>query len=466
MTRIRRRRPGKARVANADAATLEARGGSLMAAGRFADAARAFEKALRAQPDNVRLLNNLANVLRHLERTAEAAEHYARALALEPRSLAALSNLALLKAETGEREDAAALYRRLLAIAPDDAEAWHDLAPIKDFAAGDPDLEAMERLRARPGLAGEQAMFLDFALAKAYDDLGEHDRAFRHAAAGNRLKRASLAYDVAKDEALAERIVAAFDRPLMDAVAGAGLADARPIFIVGMPRSGTTLVEQILASHSRVKALGEVEHFRDAVREVVLAGGRRFPESVRGLGRGDFRRLGRAYAKRIGKTEPSVLRVTDKMPRNFFFAGLIGLAMPEARIVHCVRDPVDTCLSCFRIHFPHGQEFAYDLGDLGRYYRLYARLMDHWRAVLPGRILDVSYEGLVADPEPEMRRLLEFCGLPWEDACRDFHRTRRPVRTASAHQVRKPIYRTSVKRWKKYEKHLDPLLQALGPLAG
>ena len=154
------------------------------------------------------------------------------------------------------------------------------------------------------------------------------------------------------------------------------------------------------------------------------------------------------------------------MPRNFFFFGLIHLALPRARIVHCLRDPVDTCLSCYQIHFAAGQEFTYDLGDLGRYYSLYARLMDHWRAALPGRFLDLGYEELVDRPEPAMRRLLEFSGLEWEDACRDFHLSGRPVHTASAHQVHRPIYRTAVRRWKRYEKHLGPLLKALGPLAG
>jgi len=474
MTRKKRRRPGNAKRAASGAAAFAARGNELAAAGRFADAARLFRKALRVEPGNFRVHGNLGNVLARLDRTDDAARCYARALEIEPRALPTLSNLALLKAESGDYETAAALYRRILEIAPGDAEARHDFALITKFTPGDPDLEAMERMRARPGLGPAAAMFLDFALAKACDDLGAYDRAFEHMAQANRAKRASFRYDVAGDERLVERIIGAFDETLFDANADAGLADARPLFIVGMPRSGTTLVEQILASHPNVVALGEVDHFRDAVLDVVGApaspkrpgaGRGGFPERVRELDPGDFRRLGRAYVMRFGGAGRNAIRITDKMPRNFFFAGLIRLALPHARIVHCVRDPVDTCLSCFQIHFPSGQEFTYDLAELGRYYRVYARLMEHWRAAMPGRILDVRYEDLVAAPEPGMRRLLEFCGLEWDDACRDFHRSRRPVRTASAHQVRRPIYRTAVGRWRRYEKHLGPLLAALGPLA-
>ena len=472
MTTRKRRRPGNAHQAPADAAALAARGDAAAAAGRYAEAATAFERALRRAPASFALLANLGSALKQLGRVAEARQAYRDALAIAPTSTAALANLAQLEAESGDHAAARELYKRLLALDPEDAEAWHDYSLIKAFAAGDPDLAAMQELRARPGLAADKAAFLDFAVAKALQDQGDYDAAFASFASGNRLKRGSLRYDVAKDEALAERIAAAFDKDFLAANAGKGLADERPVFIVGMPRSGTTLVEQILASHSRVGGAGEVNYFRDAVAQVLGAlgagkgaGGRGFPDAVRGLATRDFRRLGDAYVKRLAQGAGKAARITDKMPRNFFFLGLIHLALPKARIVHCVRDPVDTCLSCYQIHFAAGQEFAYDLDELGRYYRLYARLMDHWRAVLPGRFLDLRYEELVARPEPAMRALVEFAGLQWEDACLDFHLSGRPVHTASAHQVRRPIYRTAVRRWKRYAKHLGPLLKALEPLA-
>ncbi len=478
MNRKRRRSNRKPRAGRAKNAAgpgaLAARGNALAAAGRFADAAAAFRRAVARDPGNFAAWCNLGSALAHTGAGDDARKAYAEALELQPRSVDALSNLAIFEAESGDHATARRLFRRILDLDPGEAETWHDYSLIKTFQPGDSDLAAIERLRARPGLAAAKAMFLDFAAAKAYQDLGDYDAAFRRFASANRLKRASLDYDVAADEALAGRIAAAFGADLFAANAGAGSADERPVFIVGMPRSGTSLVEQILASHSRVHALGEVDHFRDVVVGRAGAGpglggragtGRGFPEAVADLAGRDFRSLGADYVKLAAADAGKAARVTDKMPRNFFFVGLIHLALPRARIVHCVRDPIDTCLSCFQIHFPAGQDFTYDLADLGRYYRLYARLMDHWRTVLPDRVLDVRYEDLVADPEPQMRALLDHCGLEWEDACRDFHRNRRAVHTASAHQVHRPIYRSSVARWRRYEKHLGPLLDALGPLA-
>ncbi|MBI2977694.1 MAG: tetratricopeptide repeat protein, partial [Rhodospirillales bacterium] len=327
MTRRKRRRPGDAEKAPAGAAALEARGNALAAAGRFAEAAAAFERALRRRPGDFALLCNLGSALKELGRVAEARQAYRGALALEPRSAAALSNLAQLEAESGDHAAAQALYKRVLALDPEDAEAWHDYSLIKTFEPGDADLAAMQSLRARPGLAAGKAMFLDFAVAKALQDLGDHDAAFARFASGNRLQRTSLRYDVAGDEALVERIIGSFDAAFLAAHAGKGLMDERPIFIVGMPRSGTSLVEQILSSHSRVLGAGEVNHFRDAVVDALGAGkgtgGRGFPEAVRDFAAQDFRRLGDAYVKRLASGAGKAVRITDKMPRNFFFLGLI-----------------------------------------------------------------------------------------------------------------------------------------------
>ena len=444
------------------------------ATGRFEMAAVALKRVVEAIPGNLAALGNLGSVLLRLDRRDEAAAAFEQALAMEPRSVPVLCNLAILRAEAGDYEAARALYGRVFEAAPDDAEAYHDYSRIKTFQPGDPDLAAMERLRARPDLDSERAMFLDFALAKAFQDMGDWDAAFRHVASGNRLKRATLAFDFAKQEALVDDIISVFDAAFIEARQGAGFDDPRPIFIVGMPRSGTTLVEQILAALPGVHGLGEINQLRDVISGRGGAGpgvrgmsakGLGFPAGVVDLGRGDFRRLGEAYMKPLAESAPEALRLIDKMPQNFFFVGLIHLALPGARIVHCVRGPMDTCLSCYQIHFTVGQEFTYDLTDLGRYYRLYHRLMDHWRAVLPGRFLDLSYEDLVARPEPRMRELLDFCELEWDETCLDFHKIRRPVSTASAHQVHQPIYRTAVERWRRYEGHLGALRDALGPLA-
>ena len=472
MNRKQRRRRGKEdKAAEKTVAALLQRAAGFYDQGRHSEALQLCRQAAEKEPGNFAAQSNLGNVLARLGKMAEAAEAYGNALDIEPSSAPVLSNLALLKAETGDRDAALGLYRRILEIDPTDAEVFHDLTLLKTFASGDPDLAAMEELRAEIPPDSEKTMFLDFALAKALDDFGEHDRAFERLASANRLKRKSLDYDVARDEALVERIIGAFDKPFLDAQGTQGHRDEKPIFIIGMPRSGTTLVEQILASHSRVVGAGELNHFRDVVMGFGGAGpgvkglspsGQGFPEGVRDLIAGDFKKLGKAYAGLLGQQAPDARRITDKMPRNFFFAGLIALTLPDARIIHCRRHPVATCFSCFQIHFPEGQEFAYDLDELGRYYRLYNRLMDHWRTVLPGRIFDLNYEDLVAEPEAQMRALLEFAGLDWEDACLEFHKTGRPIRTASAQQVRQPLYRTAVERWKRYQKHLGPLIDALG----
>ncbi len=443
--------------------------------GRFAEALEFCRRAVDTDPGSFAAQANLGNVLVKLGRADEAADAYVKALAIEPDSVPVLSNLAILKAETAGYDEAMTLYRQILTIDPGDAEAYHDLALIKKFEAGDPDIQAMEALRATPSLGAEKRMYLDFALTKAFEEIGEFERAFTSAAAANRVKRQSLDYDVARDEALTERIIETFDETFLLGAEAANLADETPVFIIGMPRSGTTLVEQIIASHSAAAGAGEVNHLRDVIMGFGGGGvgvqrlsptGRGFPEGASDLGAKDFRRLGKAYADRLTAAAPGARRITDKMPRNFFFVGLIRLVLPGARIVHCRRHPVATCLSCYQIHFPDGQEFTYDLVELGRYYGLYARLMDHWRQVAPARFLDLRYEDLVAEPEAQIRRLLEFLDLPWESACLEFHKSGRQVRTASAHQIRRPLYKTAVERWRNYEAHLGPLIEALGPLAG
>lgn len=283
---------------------------------------------------------------------------------------------------------------------------------------------------------------------------------------GNTLKRRRIAYDEAADLTLFDRVSAVFSPELMRSRASLGNPSERPIFIVGMMRSGSTLVEQILASHPDVFAAGERPDFNEAYRAVrrTLELRASYPDTVPLLSDAEIRRVGDEYLSRIERAGGgAALRITDKMPGNFSAIGLIRLALPNARIIHTVRDPIDTCLSCFSTLFSDNQPFTYDLGELGRYYRAYAQLMGHWRRILPGgSFLDVQYEELVADFENQVRRILDYCGLAWSDACLSFHATDRPVRTASQVQVRRPIYRSSVGRWRPDEATLRPLLDGLG----
>jgi hypothetical protein len=308
-------------------------------------------------------------------------------------------------------------------------------------------------------------MHLDFALGKAYADLKDHRRSFEHLLAGNAAKRATIGYDERAAFALFDRIEATFTRELMQAKAGGCDPSNMPIFIIGMPRSGTTLVEQIIANHPAVYGAGELQTFNNVLLTVRGPDGNSvpYPDFVPALDTDALRLIGAAYLAEVRKLAPGGKRITDKMPSNYYFAGLIKLALPNASIIHTLRDPVDTCISCFSKLFSAEQNHTYDLGELGRYYKRYERLMAHWRRVLPaGSILEVRYEDVVADLEKEGRRIVAHCGLSWHDDCLSFHKTDRPVRTASATQVRQPIYNSAVGRWRVYEQHLGPLLDALG----
>jgi hypothetical protein len=298
----------------------------------------------------------------------------------------------------------------------------------------------MEALAAKPGLTNIDRLRLDFALGKAYADLTDYHRSFQHLVSGNAGKRATISYEEKSALALFDRIAAVFTCELIAAKSGMGDPSERPIFIIGMPRSGTTLIEQIIASHPSVQGAGELRTFTKIVRNIRGGDGNTipYPDFVPALGASALMQIGAGYLAAVRKLAPPGERVTDKMPSNYYYAGLIHLALPNAKIIHVIRDPIDTCLSCFSRLFLE-QHHTYDLGEIGRYYKRYRRLMEHWQRVLPaGRILDVSYEKLVADLRCEARRIIAYCGLDWDDRCVAFHRTERPVRTASASQVRQP----------------------------
>jgi tetratricopeptide (TPR) repeat protein len=434
------------------------------------DAAAAAARAIAITPNNHDAVNLMGRVAFERGELDESLSHYRKALALKPDLADAYNNMGNVLKELGKLDAAHAAYLEALRLDPSIAGVYVNLADSKKFAAGDLHLAAMEELAAKTdGLSKTDRMQLDFGLSKAYADLRDHDRSFRHLLAGNAAKRSAIAYDEQATFALFDRIEALFTRELIAAKSGGGDPSPVPIFVIGMPRSGTTLVEQIIASHPVVYGAGELQTFNDVVLTVRGPDGNSlpYPDFVSALDAGPLQQIGaryialvRALAAKHGR--PDAGRVTDKMPSNYYFAGLIHLALPNARIIHTIRDPVDTCISCFSKLFSAEQNHTYDLGELGRYYKRYERLMAHWRNVLPpGRILDVRYEDIVADVEAQARRIIAHCGLPWTDRCLSFHETDRPVRTASATQVRQPIYRSAIGRWRVYEQHLGPLLDAL-----
>jgi tetratricopeptide (TPR) repeat protein len=440
--------------------------GTLLAArNRFEEAIVHYQRALAIRPHLAEAHGNLGNALFALGHPNEALTHYETALAIKPDVARLHHALGVSLQVLGRLEEARAAFERAVALAPGKADFYLPLAHSRPFTAQDPRLSAMEELaRDVAGLSEEEQIALHFALGKAYADLNQHQRSFSHLGAGNALKRRRVSYDETHTLGVFDRIRAAFSPALMREKSGAGHASKVPIFVVGMPRSGTTLIEQILASHSKVFGAGEREELSAALPDLKAAHSAAvFPEVVSELSGQALHDFGSRYLERITALAPTAERIVDKMPSNFGLLGLIHLALPGARIIHARRDPLDTCLSCFSILFVGHQPYTYELGELGRYYGTYSRLMAHWRAVLPpGLVLEVRYEDVVADLEGQARRIVAHCGLPWEEACLAFHRSRRPVQTASSVQVRQPLYASSVGRWRDYANELEPLRKALG----
>jgi tetratricopeptide (TPR) repeat protein len=439
------------------------------------EAAAATERALALNPNNHDAVNMMGRIAFERGDLRAALNYYQRALAMKPDLADAYNNMGNVLKELGQLKEAHEAYLDAIRLDPNITGVYVNLADSKTFAAGDPHLATMESLAAKTeGLSPSDRMQLDFALGKAYADLKDYGRSFKHLLDGNARKRATISYEEKSTFGLFSRIESIFTRDLIKAKSGGGDPSPSPIFIIGMPRSGTTLVEQIIASHPAVYGAGELRTLNDVVLAVRGPDGNTipFPEFVPALEARELKQIGSRYLALVrqlatapeNKVEKGTFeRVTDKMPSNYYFAGLIHLALPNAKIIHTVRDPVDTCISCFSKLFSAEQNHTYDLGELGRYYKRYERLMAHWHRVLPaGRILDVRYEDVVADLESQARLIIAHCGLPWNDRCLSFHETARPIRTASASQVRQPIYKSAVGRWRVYEAHIGPLLKSLG----
>jgi len=443
---------------------LSARALVLKKLDRLEEALDAANQALAAAPNNAEAQNAQGLVLQRMGRFEDAIAAYDRAGSLAGTAAEqALVNRAILFMETGDAKAAEAAFDEAVQKYPTSASAWFNRADFKKFAPGDVEIGAMQALLAKGDeLARGERMRLHFALGKAFLDIGDSDQAFANLNAGNQMKRAQISYDAAANTKWMQAIASLFSAEFLHRHAGQGMPSGLPVFVVGMPRSGTTLVEQILASHPDVQGAGELNYMPNIVHEFGD-----FPSNAAFLGPVAMQGFGGKYLSQMSKLAAGKPLVVDKMPINFAYAGLIRLLLPGAKIIHSRRDPVDTCLSCYSKLFTAVQSFSYDLAELGLFHKDYQNLTAHWRAVLPAEnFLEVDYEAVVEDLEGQARRMLEFLGLPWDSACLDFYQTKRPVRTASVNQVRQKLYQSSAGRWRRHAANLGPLLAALGLPAG
>ena len=425
------------------------------------------QRAISIDANNPKAHALLGGIHAEFSKPELAEQEYNQALTLDPECDDALLGLGHLCMELGQMNRAEELFLRALEFKPDNLAARVHISQVRKARAGDENFAALlDEEKKSADLSETRLMSLHFALGKCYDDIKDYNRAFPHFMAGCKLKRARLSYDPVKSMRQFTGLMEIFGQAAIDRLRGAGDPSDVPVFVLGMPRSGTTLTEQIIASHPDVYGAGEL-HDLLRIAEKSIGSDRPVSSPITCMHSTSRRSLHGAgeYAAGLRLRAPDAKRITDKMPANFFAVGLIHLMLPNAKIIHVNRDPVDTCLSCYTCLFHRKQEHTYDLAELGQYYVGYARLMEHWRKVLPaGAFLDVQYEDIVADQEAQARRLIAYCGLEWNPACLDFHNTKRSIRTASVTQVRQPIYNSSVERWRHYEKFLGPLLDALGDL--
>jgi len=468
--------------------------------GRLEEAIACLNRALSLRPGMVEAEFNLGALHQRLGRPGRAIEYLRRAVHRQPDFTAAICLLGVSLQEDGKGEEAIAVLTKAVAARPQEAvfrhalgrlrasegeiaearknfEAaitlqplwgvpYYDLSRIHTFAAGDPKIAAMERLLRDPAaLSLDERVGLHLALYKAWSDFNQDETAFSHLVAANTVRRKAISYD---ERAAGDRFQAigrVFDASLFARHAHAGSLSRLPVFVIGFPRSGTTMVEQILASHPQAYGAGELIDISD-LAEKLSRPGHPFPESLADATAPEFAALGESHARRLAEMAPGATRVVDKSVGNYRRLGLIHLILPNAAIIHVRRDPMDTCFSCFENDFGDRMAFSYDMTELGRRYVAYRMTMAHWRRVLPpGRMLEIDYEALVADLPGEVRRLLAQCGLDWNERCLSFHDTRRAVFTQSQAQVRRPLYASSVGRWRRFKAGLQPLADALADAA-
>ncbi len=436
-------------------------GDVLCDSGKIEEAIAQYRKAVRIAPRRREAHLNLAAVLNTAMRFEEAVAAARQVLSFDSKDVEAHNLLGSILTTLGRFDEAKASFEVALALKPDYPEALYNLA-MASKTVSTPALAARIETLLKTDRSQGQKVLLHFTLGKICDDLRDYAKAFSNYQKGNDLSAPAPPFDASAWETNIAQKIATFT-PSYFEKRRSGNDSRRPVFIFGMPRSGTTLVEQIIASHPQTAAGGELAAVRDLAREMVQRHGTeaRYPERIASMTEAEAKRFAEGYLAALDKIDRAAARVTDKMPMNFTFLGPLAQLFPNATFIHCRRDPMDTCLSCYFTKLKHQMNFSFSLENLGAYYRGYRRLMEHWRKVLPVSMLEVDYEDLVANQDAVSRKIIAHCGLPWDDRCLAYHETERPVRTASVWQVRQPVYQTSVKRWHHYEQFLGPLRAAI-----
>lgn len=429
---------------------------------RLEDANATREEARKHHPHSLELMAQSADFAYEMRDLERAKMLYHELLEQNPNNPLLLTDLAQVLASLGEEQEAMKLFRDLTKRFPLLTQSWLNISRAKRFTdSDDPDLRQMRSLVKRSQLPIDQLSNLHFALGKAYDDLADYDRAFSHYREANALHRRQIRFDPNEVSSQFARLILAFSAEKISNLSASGSPSTRPVFVLGMPRSGTTLLEQVLCAHPEVETAGELRDLSRIAREFSLVQTDPWPECLRAITSKDVSNMAEEYLGALQGRASAGLRVIDKMPQNFIHAGLAAILFPNAVLIHCMRDPMDTCLSIFFQIFPRGIDFAYDLTELGQYYQSYQRLMSHWHEVLGERLIRVSYENLVTKPEAELRGLLDKMNLPWTDAVLTHQEQVSRVDTLSLYQVRQPLNIGSKERWRNYESHLDALRQGL-----
>ena len=432
--------------------------------GELSDAERVSEAYLLENPGDVEFVLIQSQCLMDLGSAERAVEKLRLALRAEPLSAKLQHAMGMLLSELGRFDQAREYFGKALSIDPQFYGAYFNLAAIQDFSSDESTADKLEkRLQQTPPRDKRMSVAAEFTLGKMFDDQGRYKQAFAHFQRGNSIMRGLLRYSTAAQNAYVDSLIEHLNADFMAGHEAAAHSSETPIFILGMLRSGTSLVEQILAGHPGVAGGGELMFMPQAIRKYTEQPAVVTGDKIAALPDETLKAIGTHYLAKLEEFYPGKRRVTDKLPGNFLIIGLIRTLFPKARIIHCVRDPLDTCFSCYVTHFDGGHPYTYDLQEVGEYYRMYRNLMDHYQVLIGDKhILTVKYEELVQDVEVGARRMLDFCGLEWEPGCIEFSKVSRPVKTASLYQVRQGAHTHSVGRAQRYAAHLEPLRNALG----